>query len=150
MHLRLQINQTKEKLALHKQEERFVKSAPKVGDLRGTGSQNRPPRKAKGSSGLAKTTSTATTAKAAPKLCACGEFEPEFNGYCRKCVERISREYKKVREWYQPIEDKYEELVEKTKAISGKKFLLKRKIERLEQKLSNPVDIVEEDTITTE
>ena len=28
--------------------------------------------------------------------------------------------------------------------------MLKRKIERLEQKMSNPVDIVEEDTIMTE
>ena len=68
-------------------------------------------------------------------LCQCGEPEPEYNGYCHKCVTRIANEYKKIRAWYQPIEDKYEELEEKTYAISGKKILLKRKIERLEQKM---------------
>jgi len=105
-----------------------VKSAPKAGELRATSSLNKPPRKAKG-------VTSKTVKPAALLICQCGEPEPEFNGYCRKCVTRIAAEYKKVRAWYQPIEEKYEEFDEKINAISGKKILLKRKIERMEQKM---------------
>jgi hypothetical protein len=101
-----------------------------------------PTRKAKPKPAF-ETAAAATAPPPAPSICACGEADPQYKGYCENCVRRICREYTKTREWFLPLEEQHDQLEDKLRAISAKKILLKRKIESLEQRAANPIDVEE-------
>lgn len=80
-------------------------------------------------------------------ICGCGRPNPKFKGYCEECVKNIKATYERVYNWFSPIEKKHSELEKKFISINGKKILLEMKIKRLEERVSRPVELKEDDEI---
>jgi len=80
------------------------------------------------------------------KICACGNLDVKFKGYCRDCVVRLREEFDKLHERYQKLGGEYEEFSGADKQKADRKIkLMQNKIEQYELKLGQHeiVDVIE-------
>ena len=80
-------------------------------------------------------------------ICGCGRPNPKFKGYCEECVKNVKATYERVFNWFSPIEKKHSELENKFISMNGRKILLELKVKRLEEKISRPVEVGEDEEI---
>lgn len=76
-------------------------------------------------------------------ICGCGNLNPKFKGYCETCVRNLREDYEKLLKWFSPIETQHDNLENKIKTADARRILLERKVKKLEERLTRPIEIDE-------
>lgn len=85
-----------------------------------------------------------TQPKLGHSLCACGNPSPKFKGYCGNCVKSLKTQYEQLLEWYLPIQQEYDRLEKQLISMNTKKYLMIKKIEKLEKRIVQPSEVLSE------